>query len=101
MTIKELRAAAGMTQQEFSNYFGFSKRAVESWEGEKRSCPQYLIDLIRYKLLHEGLIGRFNPDLFPEESHNLSVSMSEWKSWANARKEQIPQERSQALKEQD
>lgn len=56
MTIKELRKAANMTQQKFSDYFGFSKRAVESWEGGKRQCPQYLIDLIEYKLKNENII---------------------------------------------
>lgn len=56
MTIKELRQAAGMTQQAFADYFGFSKRAVESWEGGQRVCPDYLLNLIRYKLEKEGLI---------------------------------------------
>ena len=56
MTIKELRKAAGMTQQAFAEYFGFSKRAVESWEGGKRACPDYLLNLIRYKLEKEGKI---------------------------------------------
>lgn len=56
MTIKELRTASGMTQKAFAEYFGFSKRAVESWEGEKRQCPQYLLDLIEYKLKNEKLI---------------------------------------------
>ena len=56
MTIKEMRTASGMTQKAFSGYFGFSKRAVEDWEGGKRVCPPYLLDLIRYKLEREGLI---------------------------------------------
>ncbi len=56
MTIKELRTSAGMTQQAFASYFGFSKRAVEDWEGGKRTCHDYLLDLIRYKLEREGLI---------------------------------------------
>lgn len=56
MTIKELRTAAGMTQKAFSEYFGFSKRTVENWEGGQRACPEYLTNLIRYKLEREGLI---------------------------------------------
>ena len=63
MTIKELRTAAGMTQKAFSDYFGFSKRAVENWEEGKRACPDYLTNLIRYKLEHEGLFsGLANSD---------------------------------------
>lgn len=56
MTIKEIRTAAGMTQKEFAEYFGLSKRAVESWEGGKRACPEYLFDLMLYKLRNEGII---------------------------------------------
>ena len=56
MTIKELRTQSGMTQKAFADYFGFSKRAVENWEGEKRQCPQYLLDLIEYKLKNEKMI---------------------------------------------
>ncbi len=56
MSIKELRILSGMTQQAFADYFGVSKRAVESWEGEKRKCPDYLLNLMRYKLEKEGII---------------------------------------------
>ncbi|MBR6524544.1 MAG: helix-turn-helix domain-containing protein [Clostridia bacterium] len=56
MTVKELRATANMTQKAFSEYFGISKRTVESWEGGQRNCPDYLLDLMKYKLEHEGII---------------------------------------------
>lgn len=56
MTIKEMRTASGMTQQTFAEYLGVSKRAVESWEGGKRECAEYLLQLIEYKLRHEGII---------------------------------------------
>ncbi len=56
MEVKELRQAAGMTQKAFAEYFGISKRAIESWEGGKRKCPDYLLDLMKYKLEKENLI---------------------------------------------
>lgn len=56
MTIKELRTAAAMTQKAFSEYFGIPKRTIEDWEGNRRSCPAYVTDLIEYKLRKEGLI---------------------------------------------
>lgn len=56
MTIKEIRASVGMTQQEFADYFGISKRTVESWEGGKRNIMDYVLDLIVYKLKNEGLL---------------------------------------------
>ena len=57
MTFKELRQISGMTQKEFSEYFGMSKRAVESWEGGTRNCPEYLLELMEYKLTKEGKIS--------------------------------------------
>lgn len=55
-SVLELRQAAGMTQKAFAEYFGISKRAIESWEGGKRKCPDYLLDLMKYKLEKENLI---------------------------------------------
>lgn len=57
MTIKELRKAVNMTQKEFSEYFGISKRNIENWETEKSNCPEYLRSLIEYKLENEGMIN--------------------------------------------
>lgn len=57
MDIKELRKKSGMTQKSFSEYFGFSKRTVEQWEGGQRNCPKHLFDLMEYKLKKEGLIS--------------------------------------------
>ena len=50
MTFKELRAKSGMTQKQFSEYFGIPRRTIENWEGGQRKCPQYLLDLMKYKL---------------------------------------------------
>ena len=56
MGIKELRLAAGMSRQEFADYFGMSRRSTEKWETGERNCPEYLRALIEYKLRKEGLI---------------------------------------------
>lgn len=56
MTFKELRQLSGMTQKEFSEYFGMSKRAVEEWDRGGRKCPEYLIALMEYKLIKEEKI---------------------------------------------
>ena len=55
--IKTIRTATGMTQKAFSEYFGIPKRTIEDWEGERRKCPPYLFDLMRYKLVHENKIA--------------------------------------------
>ena len=50
MNFKELRAASGMTQKAFAEYFEIPKRTVENWETERNKCPEYLLNLMEYKL---------------------------------------------------
>lgn len=56
MVFKELRHLSCMTQAAFADYFGIPKRTVENWEGGQRKCPEYLLDLMAYKLKNEGII---------------------------------------------
>jgi DNA-binding transcriptional regulator YiaG len=56
MTVKKLRKASGMTQQQFGDYFGIPKRTVQNWEAGVNICPAYTLKLLEYKLKHEGLI---------------------------------------------
>lgn len=61
MTLKELRLRSGMSRPKFAEYFGIPYRTVQSWElhglsVEGRVCPDYLIELMAYKLEKEGLL---------------------------------------------
>lgn len=56
MTFKELRELSGMNKTRFAEYFGIPYRTVQDWELENRKCLPYLIDLMLYKLKHEGII---------------------------------------------
>lgn len=56
MNFKELRQQSGMAQKAFSEYFNIPKRTVENWEGGKRECPAYLLELMVYKLKKEGVL---------------------------------------------
>lgn len=56
MKVKALRQQAGMTQKAFGEYFSIPRRTLEDWESNQRSCPEYLVQLIEYKLQKEGLI---------------------------------------------
>ena len=58
MTFRELRETSGMTQRAFADYFGIPKRTVENWDEGARKCPDYLLDLMRYKLENEGIIKK-------------------------------------------
>lgn len=57
-TIKDMRTEAGMTQQEFADYFGIPKRNIENWEEGSRNVQDYWLRLIRYKLEMEKLIKK-------------------------------------------
>lgn len=56
MTFKELRQAAEMNIKQFSEYFNIPYRTVQNWDLEIRKCPEYLMDLMEYKLKKEGVI---------------------------------------------
>ena len=55
MTIKEIRIQAGMTQKQFGEFFGIPRRTIQNWEAEVNKCPEYLLELIKYKLEKEGI----------------------------------------------
>lgn len=60
MTFRELLAASGMTIRQFAAYFDIPVRTVESWSSQnpnvKGKCTPYLIDLLHFKLVHDGII---------------------------------------------
>ena len=56
MTIKEMRAKSGMTQKAFSEYLNIPNRTIEDGERGRRKTPDYVIELIEYKLTHEGVL---------------------------------------------
>ena len=60
--IKQMRKESGMTQVQFSEYFGIPKRTIEEWERGARKPPDYLPRLLAYKLFTEGLIEKKDGD---------------------------------------
>ena len=54
-SIKELRTSTGMTQTEFGEYLNIPMRTIQNWEGGQRNCPEYVIELIKYKIDKEEL----------------------------------------------
>lgn len=57
MTFKELRELSGMNMSQFAKYFGINYRTIQRWEYGERKCPDYLLSLMEYKMIHEGLIN--------------------------------------------
>lgn len=64
---KELRLSSKMTRPQFAKYFGIPYRTVQNWElygesPEGRVCPDYLIDLMKYKLAKENIARQIDKE---------------------------------------
>lgn len=49
-TLKAERIRHNLTQQQLSNIIGIPYRTIQSWEEEKRKCPEYVEKLVLEKL---------------------------------------------------
>lgn len=56
MEFKELRTKSKMNLKEYSQYFSIPYRTLQNWENKERKCPEYLLNLMKYKLENEKLI---------------------------------------------
>ena len=52
--IKELRKIKEMTQKEFSQYLNIPLPTIIQWENNKRKPPNYVIELIRFKVKNDN-----------------------------------------------
>lgn len=48
--MKELRIKYNLTQKKMSEITGIPVRTIQNWEGGKRKCPEYIIELVKFKL---------------------------------------------------
>nr|DAG15917.1 MAG TPA: putative transcriptional regulator [Caudoviricetes sp.] len=53
MNIKEIRALTGLSQVDFAKHFNIPRRTVENWECGISSPPEYLLQLLEYRVTHE------------------------------------------------
>lgn len=56
MTIKEMRTAAGVSQVAFGKLLNIPIRTIQEWEADRRTPPEYVVELIQYKLINEHII---------------------------------------------
>lgn len=52
--MKELREMTKMTQKEFGDYLNIPLRTIQNWETGHRTPPEYVVELIEYKLKKEN-----------------------------------------------
>lgn len=50
MEFKELLKISGMSMKQFSECFEIPYRTVQSWKIRERNCPDYVLDLIKFRL---------------------------------------------------
>ena len=68
-TILELYIVGILTKEqmqeklnEFAEYFKIPYRTVQNWEYGQRKCPDYLLDLMQYKLEKEKFGQKITPE---------------------------------------
>ena len=44
-----------MSQKDFAEYFNVPVRTLQDWEHGKRTPPEYVVELIKYKIEKEGM----------------------------------------------
>ena len=52
-TIKEIRLSTGLSQSKFCEALGIPIRTVQDWEQGKRQCPEYVAELIAYRVAND------------------------------------------------
>ena len=56
MDIKDLRLRTNLSQTKFADVVGIPVRTIQKWEQGERTPPDYVVKLIEYFLINEGLI---------------------------------------------
>lgn len=59
-TIKEIRLSTGLSQAQFCEALNIPKRTVQDWEQGKRQCPEYVAELIAYRVANDPTIPKIN-----------------------------------------
>ena len=53
MTVKEIRASVGLSQSQFASALNIPVRTLQKWETGERSCPEYVVELIAFRVAHD------------------------------------------------
>lgn len=56
MEIKEIRKAMGLSLKKFSERYKIPLRTLENWEGGKNTPPDYVLELLEYKIKNDLIL---------------------------------------------
>lgn len=65
MDFKELKEKSGMTNAQINEFSEIPERTLENWSSRRRIPPNYVVNLLLYKMIHEGVIKEENNDDVP------------------------------------
>ncbi|MCI6886615.1 MAG: helix-turn-helix domain-containing protein [Lachnospiraceae bacterium] len=65
--IKMLREQTGLSRKDFSTHVGIPLRTIEDWEAGRRKPPEYIPRLIKYQLLYEEIVNKWQEDKETDE----------------------------------
>lgn len=61
-SIKEIRQSTGLSQAKFCEALNIPKRTVQDWEQGLRKCPEYVMELIAYRVANDPSIPKVDED---------------------------------------
>lgn len=57
-TIKEIRRSTGLSQAKFCEALNIPKSTLQDWEHGARKCPEYVTELIAYRVANDPNIPK-------------------------------------------
>lgn len=58
-SIKEIRQSTGLSQQKFGEaLYNIPRRTIQDWEQGLRTCPEYVAELIAFKVANDPSIPK-------------------------------------------
>ncbi len=57
-TIKDIRQSTGLSQSKFCELLNIPKRTLQDWEQGLRQCPEYVVELIAYRVKNDRKIPK-------------------------------------------
>lgn len=61
-SIKEIRQSTGLSQAKFGEALNIPKSTLQDWEQGLRKCPEYVAELIAYRVANDPTIPNANED---------------------------------------
>ena len=61
-SIKEIRLSTGLSQGKFAEMLNIPRRTLQDWEQGLRNCPEYVAELIAYRVANDPDIPKVNTE---------------------------------------